>query len=98
MAWCSAFASKVKGRAKMRSLILLWLVAVCSCSAWAFRPPVDSRDGVTLAFEGFDEKTDTPALCVAERRAAKPFAVRVRAANKGAKPVAGAFRVWVNDD
>ena len=82
----------------MRSLILLWLVAVCSCSAWAFRPPVDSRDGVTLAFEGFDEKTDTPALCVAERRAAKPFAVRVRAANKGAKPVAGAFRVWVNDD
>ena len=53
------------GRGLPRSLILLSLVAVCSCSAWAFRPPVDSRDGVTLAFEGFDEKTDTPALCVA---------------------------------
>ena len=82
----------------MRSLILLSLVAVCSCSAWAFRPPVDSRDGVTLAFEGFDEKTDTPALCVAERSAAKPFRVCLKATNAGAIPVKGAFRVWVNDD
>ena len=80
-----------------RSLVCLVAAALLG-SAWAFRPPVDSRDGVTLAFEGFDEKTDTPALCVVERSAVQPFSVRLRATNAGPVPAKGAFRVWVNDD
>ena len=70
----------------------------CVGAAWAFSPPTDTRDGVTLAILDFDEKTDTPALCVAERSAAQPFTVRVRASNAGPVPVKGTFRAWVNDD
>ncbi len=70
----------------MRTMMLAALS--CASSAFAFNPPKDKQEGVTLSVEGVTEKVATD----------KPFAFTVTLKNESAKPVGGMVKLWLNDD
>ena len=74
-------------RHSIRNSLVLSALA-CACTAFAFNPPSDSREGVTLSIGGVAEKAP----------ADRPLAFTVTLANGRAQPVAGVVSLWLNDD
>ena len=102
----SALKNKISIRACVSALRISALVAA-ALPALAFYPPVDSRDGVTARFAGFEEKIPADAMFTPKDRkvvlaekhdASKPFEFRLDIANDTAAPVSGDLRIWMGDD
>lgn len=80
------------------------IIGIClalGCAAWnalAFIPPQDTKDGVTLRIEGFDETRNTAQLEVREVPCGEPLPFTVVLRNTRKEPVKGTVTVWLNDD
>ena len=81
---------------------VLFAALSCAGTAFAFTPPADSRDGVTLSIEGFEAGSDRAAapdrVSVRKVPADQPLAFTVTLKNGSAQPVGGTVSLWLNDD
>ena len=71
---------------------------LCSSPTFAFTPPTDTQEGVTLSIESFPEETVKEHLSVRKVPTDQPLAFTVTLKNGRAQPVAGTVRLWLNDD
>jgi len=79
-----------------RSLLTFALLTVHA--AYAFLPPSDKQEGVTLRIEGFKEASTPERFAAAKVPADKPLVFTVTLVNDRTEPVAGTVKVWLNDD
>ncbi len=70
------------------SKFILSAVLSCASVVFAFNPPTDKQEGVTLSIEGVAEKVATD----------KPLAFTVTLKNERSQAVAGTVSLWLNDD
>ena len=67
-------------------------------SAWAYRPPSDTRAGVTLSISDFPDTSSKSGLNVRKVPADQPLEFTVTLKNGSDAPVKGELQVWLNDD
>ena len=78
-----------------------WICIVLCCvasAAFAYLPPQDTKNGVTLRIEGFDETQKTKELEVRKVPADEPLPFTVTLRNSRKETVKGTVSVWLNDD
>jgi len=80
-----------------RTAVLL-IALSCAHAVFAFLPPSDKQEGVTLSIEGFKEKTEKERFAAEEVPTDKPLSFTVTLKNERAQPVGGAIKLWLNDD
>lgn len=78
--------------------ILLLCTVFSSTFLYAFLPPVDAQNDVSLKIVGFDEKTKDKELSVRKIDTLKPCAIEIVLENRQKDSVTGTFRAWMNDD
>ncbi len=81
----------------VKTAVLLMALS-CAQAAFAFLPPADKQEGVTLSIEGFKEKIEKERLSAAEVPADKPLSFTVTLKNERAQTVGGVIQLWLNDD
>ena len=97
-------ADKVGKHGDRKTLYNRLVAVTClalGCSAWnvfAFVPPQDTKEGVTLQIEGFDETRKTAQLETREVPSGEPLPFTVSLRNSRKEPVKGTVTVWLNDD
>jgi len=82
----------------MRGMLLPGSLVFLTFFAWAFQPPRDARNGLTVAVAGFDEDPTHPFLGIREVPVGQPLPFAVSVANARTTPVSGRLEVWLNDD
>lgn len=77
---------------------LLTFALLCAQAAFAFLPPSDKKEGVTLRIEGFVEQSTQERFQAEKVPADQPLAFTVTLVNERTEPVGGSVKVWLNDD
>ncbi len=77
---------------------LLTFALLCAQAAFAFLPPSDKKEGVTLRIEGFVEQSTQERFQAEKVPADQPLAFTVTLVNGRTEPVGGSVKVWLNDD
>ena len=79
-------------------ILLLSLFTLSASHAFAFLPPHDTIQDVSLRILGFDEQSTAAKLVVQKVDARKPLPVKLLLENQKKEEVSGRFRVWMNGD
>ena len=80
------------------NVVVMSIALACGQTLFAFIPPSDKQEGVTLSIEGFKEKSDKEHFAAAEVSTDKPISFTVTLKNERAQPVGGTIKLWLNDD
>ena len=83
----------------MRKISLSIFCGILAISpAWAFRPPTDTRHGITLTIADFSDTSTKSGINVRKVPTDKPLQFTITLKNASAAPVQGNLTVWLNDD
>ena len=82
----------------MKRRIVCAAFAVCLSSVWAYLPPVDAQQGVTLALSDFPDTSTVERVNLRQVPAHQPLTFTATVKNESKELVSGTITFWLNDD